>query len=179
MTNDNSIQLLWDVCQIPDYRKRLSGNHVKLLSHIYQSLSDTGKLDTEWIAKEISWIDNTDGGIDQLMDRIANIRIWTYVSNRSDWLADPEEWQVKTREIEDRLSDVLHERLTQRFVDQRTSVLVKKLKNKTSLQSVVNSWGDVLLKATLLAKLKVLCLLLIRRTVVWQGEPFQLLLYKP
>jgi ATP-dependent RNA helicase SUPV3L1/SUV3 len=152
-TNDNSIQLLWDVCQIPDYRKRFSGNHVKLLSHIYQSLSDTGKLDAAWIAKEISWIDNTDGGIDQLMDRIANIRIWTYVSNRSDWLRDPEEWQVKTREIEDRLSDVLHERLTQRFVDRRTSVLVKKLKNKTSLQSVVNSRGDVFVEGHFVGQL--------------------------
>jgi ATP-dependent RNA helicase SUPV3L1/SUV3 len=154
LTNNNSIQLLWEVCQIPNFRKQMGGGHVNLLSNIFKSLTDTGKLDTEWIEKEVNCIDNIDGDIGLLMDRIANIRIWTYVSNRSDWLLDPEGWQGRTRKIEDRLSDVLHERLTQRFVDQRTSVLTKKLRDKQSLQSVVNSQGNVIVEGHFIGQIK-------------------------
>jgi ATP-dependent RNA helicase SUPV3L1/SUV3 len=146
LLNPNSVQLLWDVCQIPDFRKQVTGGHTRLLSHIYQSLCDTGRLDADWMSKEVGRIDQVDGGIESLVDRIANIRIWTYISNRADWLSDPESWQTRTREIEDRLSDALHERLTQRFVDQRTAVLVRKLKDKEILQSAVNSEGDVMVE---------------------------------
>jgi ATP-dependent RNA helicase SUPV3L1/SUV3 len=154
LTNNSSIQLLWEVCQIPNFRKQMGGGHANLLSNIFKSLTNTGKLDAEWIAKEISGVDNIDGDIGLLVDRIANIRIWTYIANRSDWLADPKEWQVRTRKIEDRLSDVLHERLTQRFVDQRTSVLVKKLKDKKLLQSTVNSHGDVIVEGHFVGQIK-------------------------
>ncbi len=154
LINSNSIQLLWEVCQIPDFRKQMSGSHASLLSNIFQSLSDSGKLNSEWIFNEINHIDNTDGGIDLLVDRIANIRIWTYVANRSDWLINPEGWQVRTRAIEDRLSDVLHERLTQRFVDQRTSVLVKRLKEKKLLKSIVNGDGDILVESHFVGRIE-------------------------
>jgi len=146
LLNPNSVQLLWDVCQIPDFRKQVTGGHARLLSHIYQSLCDTGRLDADWMGKEVGRIDQVDGGIESLVDRIASIRIWTYISNRADWLFDPESWQMRTREIEDRLSDALHERLTQRFVDQRTAVLVRKLKDKEILHSAVNSEGDVMVE---------------------------------
>ncbi|MBT3916353.1 MAG: disulfide oxidoreductase, partial [Rhodospirillaceae bacterium] len=136
----------WEVCQIPDFRKQLTGGHLRLLSHVYQSLSGAGKLDNDWVAKEVSRIDQVDGGIESLVDRIASIRIWTYISHRSDWLAEPESWQTRTRDIEDRLSDALHERLTQRFVDQRTAVLVRKLKDKEYLQAAVNAEGDVMVE---------------------------------
>ncbi len=146
LSNPDSVHLLWEVCQIPDFRKQVTGNHIRLLSHVYQSLSTAGKLDNDWIAKEVARIDQVDGGIESLVDRIANIRIWTYISHRADWLAEPESWQNRTRKIEDRLSDALHERLTQRFVDQRTAVLVRKLKDKAYLQSAVNTEGDVMVE---------------------------------
>ena len=146
LSNPDSVHLLWEVCQIPDFRKQVTGSHIRLLSHVYQSLSTAGKLDNDWIAKEVTRIDQVDGGIESLVDRIANIRIWTYISHRADWLAEPESWQNRTREIEDRLSDALHERLTQRFVDQRTAVLVRKLKDKEYLQSAVNTEGDVMVE---------------------------------
>ena len=146
LSNPDSVHLLWEVCQIPDFRKQVTGNHIRLLSHVYQSLSTAGKLDNDWITKEVTRIDQVDGGIESLVDCIANIRIWTYISHRADWLAEPESWQNRTREIEDRLSDALHERLTQRFVDQRTAVLVRKLKDKEYLQSAVNTEGDVMVE---------------------------------
>ena len=146
LSNPDSVYLLWEVCQIPDFRKQVTGNHIRLLSHVYQSLSTAGKLDNDWIAKEVTRIDQVDGGIESLVDRITNIRIWTYISHRADWLAEPESWQNRTRKIEDRLSDALHERLTQRFVDQRTAVLVRKLKDKAYLQSAVNTEGDVMVE---------------------------------
>ena len=146
LSNPDSVYLLWEVCQIPDFRKQVTGSHIRLLLHVYQSLSTAGKLDNDWITKEVTRIDQVDGGIESLVDCIANIRIWTYISHRADWLAEPESWQNRTRKIEDRLSDALHERLTQRFVDQRTAVLVRKLKDKAYLQSAVNTEGDVMVE---------------------------------
>ena len=146
LSDSSSVQLLWAVCQIPNFRNQISSGHVGLLSHIFKSLNDLGKLSSEWIMKEVNSIDDIDGGIDLLVDRIANIRIWTYISNQSHWLADSEVWQQRTRAIEDRLSDALHERLTQRFVDQRTSFLVKKLEEKKVLQSTVNFDGEILVE---------------------------------
>jgi ATP-dependent RNA helicase SUPV3L1/SUV3 len=146
LTDHYSVQLLWEVCQIPDFRKKVIGGHMRLLSYIFQSLQDKGKLDHSWITNEITRIDRIDGGIETLVDRIANIRIWTYISNRQNWVTDPEDFQVRTRKIEDRLSDALHERLTQRFVDQRAAGLARKLKDKEVLQSNVSSQGDVLVE---------------------------------
>lgn len=146
LINQSSVQLLWGVCQIPDFRKQVTGGHTRLLSHVFQSLSDTGELNSDWMAKKVTRVDRVDGGIESLVDRIANIRIWTYISNHADWLSDPEGWQVYTREVEDRLSDALHERLTQRFVDQRTSVLVRKLKDKEFLKSAVSTEGNVMVE---------------------------------
>jgi len=154
LINPDQIRMLWDVCQIPDFRKQVTGGHTRLLSHIYQSLSDSGRLDPVWMAKEVMRVDQVDGGIESLVDRIANIRIWTYISHRADWLSDPESWQARTRDVENRLSDALHERLTQRFVDQRTAVLVRKLKDKEILQSAVNQEGDVMVEGHFVGRIE-------------------------
>ena len=146
LTDSNSIQLLWEVCQIPDFRSQTNGQHVGLLSHLFQSLCDSGTLSSDWIKNEVNRIDNIDGGIDLLLDRIANMRIWAYIANRSDWLLEGEAWRVHTRAIDERLSDILHERLTQRFVDQRTSVLVKSIKESKTLKSIVNVDGSILVE---------------------------------
>lgn len=95
------------------------------------------------MAEQVRRADRTDGEIDTLSARIAQIRTWTYVSNRPGWLADPTHWQEKTREIEDRLSDALHERLTKRFVDRRTSVLMRRLRENAMLEAEISVNGDV------------------------------------
>jgi len=138
------VRLLWKVCQIPDFRKTVSADHTALLSRIYRFLlTDTGVIPSDWIAGQVRQIDRVDGDIDTLSKRLAFIRTWTYVANRGRWLDDPESWRETTREVENRLSEALHERLTQRFVDRRTSVLMRRLKQKERLVAEVNDNGEV------------------------------------
>ncbi|SEA94174.1 helicase-related protein [Rubrimonas cliftonensis] len=138
------VRLLWDVCQTPDFRKTSPTEHVALLSRIYRFLlSDAGAIPCDWIEAQVARLDRTDGDIDALSKRLAHVRTWTYVANRGKWLDDPAGWRERTRGLEDRLSDALHERLTQRFVDRRTSVLMRRLKQKERLVAEVGDTGEV------------------------------------
>jgi len=128
------LDLLWQVCAIPDFRKSLFDGHVRLLGRIFTELCDRdGRLSDDWAAGQLARIDRTDGDIDTLSARLAHIRTWTYISNRAGWLNDAGAWQERTRAIEDRLSDALHEALTRRFVDRRASVLTRHLKGAKAL----------------------------------------------
>jgi ATP-dependent RNA helicase SUPV3L1/SUV3 len=116
-TDRAMVELLWQVCQIPDFRKGLFGQHVALLRETFLQLTEgDGKLEQAWMTKQVSPLDDVSGDIHTLMDRLAAIRIWTYISHRSSWLHDAEQWQDRTRRIEDALGDALHERLVERFV---------------------------------------------------------------
>jgi ATP-dependent RNA helicase SUPV3L1/SUV3 len=139
-----AIERLWDVCQVPDYRKISTQDHSELVATLYKFLmSPEGRIPVDWFAKQVAFADRTDGDIDTLSTRIAHIRTWTFVSNRADWLADPEHWQGRTRAIEDALSDALHEQLTQRFIDRRTSALMRGLKDKDELVAEIADDGGV------------------------------------
>ena len=144
--SEASLKLLWEVCQIPDYRKIAPANHAELISLLFQQLHDRDTLSRDWLAAQIAFADRIDGDIDTLANRIAHIRTWTFVANKKGWLDDPLLWQEKTRAIEDRLSDALHERLTKRFIDRRTSVLMKRLREKTMLEAEITAAGDVLVE---------------------------------
>src|SRR5262244_1068602 len=122
-----AIARLWDVCQIPDYRKISPAAHAELVATLYGFLLREGRIPDDWFARQIAQADHIDGDIDTLSTRIAHIRTWTFAANRPDWLGDPDHWQEVTRGVEDKLSDALHERLTERFVDRRTSVLMRRL----------------------------------------------------
>ncbi|WP_375759038.1 helicase-related protein [Corallococcus exercitus] len=116
-TDKASVELLWQVCQVPDFRKGLFGQHVALLRETFLQLTaGDGRLDPTWLGRQVSPLDDASGDIHTLMDRLAAIRIWTYISHRPGWLHDAEEWQERTRRIEDALGDALHERLVERFV---------------------------------------------------------------
>lgn len=124
-TTPRTIRLLWDVCCIPDYRKDLAGGHHQLLAAIHGQLAgDGGRLEDDWLAQRVDRLDRLDGDIEVLMDRIARVRTWNYVSFRGKWVRDAAAWQARTRQVEDRLSDALHEALSQRFVDRRAVVLL-------------------------------------------------------
>ncbi len=139
-----AVAKLWDVCQVPDYRKISGQNHAELVGTIYKFLMGPDeRIPEDWFSKQVAFADRIDGDIDTLANRIAHIRTWTFVSNRADWLKDPEHWQGRTREIEDRLSDALHECLTQRFVDARTSALMKGMRDKTELQAEIAEDGAI------------------------------------
>ncbi|WP_343563587.1 helicase-related protein [Kiloniella sp. b19] len=150
-----AVELLWDVCQVPDFRKTLTDQHIRLLSQIYHFLmTGKGKLDTDWVAQQIERIDKTGGDIDTLVQRIAWIRTWTYISHRENWLEDAEHWQGQSRAIEDRLSDALHERLTQRFVDKRAATLVRSLRAGERILASVKANGDVVVEGELLGRVE-------------------------
>lgn len=138
------VRLLWEVCQIPDYRKTLTESHTRLLSSIYGFLSSPeGTLAVDWLADRVARLDRTDGDIDTLSARIAHVRTWTYVCHHAGWVRDFAHWQARTREVEDRLSDALHDRLTQRFVDRRSAALSRRLGESDELDSLVGPDGEV------------------------------------
>ncbi len=119
-----AVELLWEVCRVPDFRKLLEDSHIRLLADVYGQLAGPrGALDPDWLGARLDRLDRTDGDIDTLTTRLAFMRTWTYITNRRGWLDAPEGWQQRAREIEDRLSDALHERLASRFVDGRTGLV--------------------------------------------------------
>ena len=149
-----AVQRLWDVCQIPDYRNITGDDHASLVGTVFRHLmSDPGVVPADWLEGQLSYADRTDGDIDTLATRIAHIRTWSFISNRSDWLDNPAGWRERTREIEDRLSDALHQQLTQRFIDRRTSVLMKRLREKEDLMAAVSGDGEILVEGEFIGRL--------------------------
>ncbi|RUT29425.1 helicase [Arsenicitalea aurantiaca] len=147
-------RLLWECCQIPDYRDISPAQHGEIVTRVYTDLMAHGRVDADWIAEQVRFCDNATGDIDTLSNRIRQIRTWTFVANRRNWLEDPTHWREKTRDIEDRLSDALHERLTQRFVDRRTSVLIRHLRDKLMTLPEINERGDVSLEGHLIGSIE-------------------------
>jgi ATP-dependent RNA helicase SUPV3L1/SUV3 len=153
-TDGPSVQLLWDVCRIPDFRGISNVEHAQLLTDIYNFLHQSGRIPDEWLAGRVNRIDRTDGDIDALSKRLAYIRTWTYVAQRKGWVGDESHWRETTRAVEDRLSDALHERLTARFVDRRTSVLLRRLNQKEGLVADVNETGEVTVEGQFVGKIE-------------------------
>lgn len=138
-----AVERLWQICQVPDYRKVSPQTHADLIGQIYRFLMKDKAIPADWFSRHLLAMDRTDGDIDTLSNRIAQVRTWSFVANRPDWLKDPEHWQGVARQVEDKLSDALHERLAQRFVDRRTSVLMRRLRENTMLEAEITTTGDV------------------------------------
>ncbi|MBR0960846.1 helicase-related protein [Bradyrhizobium japonicum] len=148
-----AVERLWDTCQVPDYRKLAPAAHAELVTTLYGFLMQKGCIPDSWFEAQVTQADRIDGDIDTLSARIAQIRTWTFVANRPDWLRDPERWQGVTREVENKLSDALHERLTERFVDRRTSVLMRRLRENTSLNTEIGKTGEVIVEGHVIGRL--------------------------
>ncbi|MDF1621061.1 helicase-related protein [Pseudothioclava nitratireducens] len=149
----SDVRLLWDVCRIPDFRSISEAEHATLLARIFGFLQAGKGVPSDWLAGQIARIDKTHGGIDALSKRLAFIRTWTYVAQRKGWVDDESHWRGETRAVEDRLSDALHSALTQRFVDRRTSVLLRRLKQKETLVAEVNDKGEVMVEGEFAGRL--------------------------
>lgn len=153
-TTPKAVERLWETCQVPDYRKIAPANHAELVTTLFGFLMREGKIPADWFDRQVSQADRIDGDIDTLSTRIAHVRTWTFVANRPDWLADPEHWQGVARAVEDKLSDALHQRLTERFVDRRTSVLMRRLRENTALESEIGKTGEVTVEGHVLGRLE-------------------------
>ncbi len=151
----DDVRLLWDVCQVPDFRKITIDEHCRLLVKLYHFLA-TGprRIGDDWMASQIDALDNAEGEIDTIQTRLTHVRTFAYVANRADWLVDGAKWQQRTREIEDKLSDALHEKLTERFIDRRTSKLMRRLREDEEFAATVNENGDVLVDDEYMGRLE-------------------------
>ena len=154
VSDGRAVQLLWDVCRIPDFRGISPTEHAGLLETIFCDLHEYGRIPNDWLARQVRQIDRTDGDIDTLSKRLAFIRTWTYVTQRKGWVDDESHWREATRAVEDRLSDALHGALTQRFVDRRTSVLLRRLKQKEAMVAEVNDQGHVTVEGQFIGRLE-------------------------
>lgn len=154
-TTPAAVAKFWEVCQVPDYRKISGQTHNELVGTLCKYLAQgSERIPEDWFAKQVALADRTDGDIDTLATRIAHIRTWTFVANRPNWLKDTSHWQQRTREIEDSLSDALHERLTQRFVDRRTSALMKGMRDKDELNADIAEDGAITVENHFVGRLK-------------------------
>jgi ATP-dependent RNA helicase SUPV3L1/SUV3 len=134
---------LWAACGLPDFRKTGADPHSRLVARVFRHLSEgDGRLPVGWFADEVARLDSVQGDVETLSDRIASVRTWAYIAHRADWLAEPGKWAARTREIEEKLSDALHQRLTQRFVDRRTAVLMRDLGQRGAEQLPVKVAED-------------------------------------
>ncbi|MCL6679082.1 DEAD/DEAH box helicase [Sphingomonas sp. RG327] len=140
-----SARRLWAACGLPDFRKVGPMHHARMVRRVFSYIGDGGHIPHEWFAAEVARLENVSGDIEVLADRLAGIRSWAYIAHRSDWLQDPAKWADRTREVEARLSDALHSALTQRFVDRRTSVLVRDIgaRGSDALPVTVSADGEV------------------------------------
>ncbi|MEP6785316.1 MAG: helicase-related protein [Sphingomonadales bacterium] len=128
---------LWTACGVPDFRKVGADYHARLVSRLFRHLSEgDGHVPVPWFADELQRLDKADGDVETLGGRIAGVRTWAYIAQRADWLADPAHWAARTQAVEERLSDALHARLTERFVDRRTSVLMRQVGGDIALLDV-------------------------------------------
>src|SRR5688572_2569579 len=144
-TRSAKARKLWAVCGLPDFRKVGPMHHARMVRRLFSYIGEGGHVPHEWFAAEVARLDNVAGDIEALADRLAGIRSWAYIAQRADWMADPTKWAERTRAVEARLSDALHERLTQRFVDRRTAVLVRDIgaRGADALPVTVAADGEV------------------------------------
>jgi ATP-dependent RNA helicase SUPV3L1/SUV3 len=153
LADARDVRLLWEVCQIPDFRDIAPAEHVALLRRIFGYLHEAGAIPEDWFAGQVRAVDKPEGDIDTLSKRLAFVRTWTFVAQRSGWVHQENHWRAETRAVEHRLSDALHAALTQRFVDRRTSVLMRRLKQKETLVAEVTESGEVTIEGEFAGRL--------------------------
>jgi ATP-dependent RNA helicase SUPV3L1/SUV3 len=161
----NVLKILWDCCQIPDFVKHAYGNHLEVVTKVFNFLiSNKERIPNLYMREQIKNLDKLDGNVDTLTNRISNVRTWAYVSNKKNWVQNQDYWIERTKTIEDKLSDRLHEELTKSFIDRRASVLARGLKQDTILETEIKNDKNVIIDGQYIGELKGLKLNLDFRT---------------
>ncbi len=149
------IKTLWECCQIPDFSKKAYGNHIDVVKKVFEFLtSKSGKVTNEYMKKQLEYLDKYSGNIDTLANRISNVRTWSYVANKKSWTDNHDFWIERTKDIEDKLSDKLHEELTKSFVDKRMSILSRSLKQGITLSTEIRKENEVIIDNQYIGKLR-------------------------
>ncbi|MDC0569455.1 helicase-related protein [Candidatus Pelagibacter sp.] len=150
-----TLELLWECCQIPDFVKKTYGNHLEVVSNVFAFLNDNkGKITNDYMRLQLMKLDKLEGNVDSLSNRIANVRTWSYVSNKINWVENQSYWIEKTKLLEDRLSDRLHEELTKTFIDKRASVLARGLKQDMDFKTEIMSDDKVIIDEQFIGNLR-------------------------
>jgi|TARA_A100001234_G_scaffold146660_1_gene128975 ATP-dependent RNA helicase SUPV3L1/SUV3 len=153
--NSGSLKLLWECCQIPNFVKKNYGNHFEVIDNVFKFLtSQKGKIPEEYLRLQLIKLDKLEGNVDSLSNRIANVRTWSYVSNKNNWIENQNYWIEKTKLLEDKLSDRLHEELTKTFIDKRASVLARGLKQDMEFKTEISDTNDVKIDGQFIGKIK-------------------------
>jgi len=148
------VKTLWECCQIPDFSKKAYGNHIEVVKKVFEFLtSNSGKVTNEYMKKQLEYLDKYDGNIDTLANRISNVRTWSYVANKKNWANNSDYWVERTKYIEDKLSDKLHEELTKSFVDKRISILSRTLKQDVALATEIKNENEVIIDEQYIGRL--------------------------
>ena len=152
---ENELKLLWECCQIPDFVKKIYGHHIEVVAKVFKFLcSGNGKVSNNYLKQQLSNLDKMDGNIDSITNRIANVRTWSYVSNKSYWVENQDYWIERTKSLEDKLSERLHEELTKSFIDKRASVLARGLKQDLTFETKIVDQKKVMINNQFIGKLK-------------------------
>ena len=152
--NQEKLKLLWECCQIPDFVKKTYGNHYEVIGNVFKYLnSKKGKISNDYLRLQLMKLDKLDGNVDSLSNRIANVRTWSYVSNKNNWVEDHNYWIEKTKLLEDRLSDRLHEELTKTFIDKRASILARGLKQDMKFDTKILENNNVIIDNQFIGKI--------------------------
>ena len=153
--NENELKLLWECCQIPDFVKKTYGNHLEVVGRVFNFLRESpGKITSKFMKQQLSLLDKLDGNVDSVSNRIANVRTWSYVANKNGWVENQDYWVERTKFLEDRLSDRLHEELTKSFIDKRASVLAKGLKQDIIFETEIVDNEKVMINNQFIGNLK-------------------------
>ncbi len=153
--NESELKLLWECCQIPDFVKKNYGQHLEVVGKVFNFLRDKpGKITNNYMKQQLSSLDNLDGNVDSISNRIANVRTWSYVTNKINWVENQDYWIERTKNLEDKLSDRLHEELTKSFIDKRASVLARGLKQDISFETKIVENEKVMINQEYIGNLK-------------------------
>ena len=152
--NESELKLLWECCQIPDFVKKTYGNHLEVVGKVFNFLREkNGKITNKYMKQQLSNLDKLEGNVDSISNRIANVRTWSYVSNKVNWVENQDYWIERTKNLEDKLSDRLHEELTKSFIDKRASVLARGLKQDITFKTEILESRKVLINNQFIGQL--------------------------
>ena len=153
--SSKNLEILWQCCQIPDFVKKTYGHHIQVVSKVFEFLKEKErKIPNQYMKEQLSLLDKLDGNVDSLSNRIANVRTWAYVSNKANWVENQDYWIERTKHLEDKLSDRLHEELTKTFIDKRASVLAKGLKQDILFDTQIIDEEKVMINQQYIGRLK-------------------------
>jgi ATP-dependent RNA helicase SUPV3L1/SUV3 len=154
-TYSRNLKLLWECCQIPDFERKAYGQHINVVDSVFKFLSTRKKrIPNEYMKNQLSGLEKRHGNIDVLANRISNVRTWSYITNKKDWVENADYWIQLTKSIEDNLSDRLHEELTKSFIDKKISILARGLKQDMVLETTINKDNKILIDGQYIGEIR-------------------------